>query len=478
MCIYTFMNTLQATSLRKRRRCSRRLAASMATAMQQQQQQHHHHHHLPEIGIRDQQARDAASGLSPTEECCFVAREVVLGLFESQSRDAPDPTGPALIRDWMRASPPGSFQVVQMVRDDNAGFHLEFNHYIDKVALRRADYQEQHRIKHITGVALPGAVAIEEFTYPENTVACAPWKEGSDAAYDAAACVATRGTYFQARLGLTSTVLHVHRGQIKVMLTPAENLSALVQFPALHALRGQSQLAFHGRAEHESMTVLPFTQYGLRVPAFNVTLGADDVLYVPPYWGHRVVVQADAFFTMHLGKRSAFLDARLASSKLLPKLLQYGALVGQPFFLAMWSLAVYFDEMLELSPLTRKGSKVDRAVFFRWGPGRVVRGHADDPLDPAAYGAEVTRNVREECAEMARTPKDLMLQDREQFMDELKTAARQARRLFERTTEVEALLMELMMDQMDLAVAEALSTAACTPFYHCYFAGYPGVVVN
>jgi len=427
---------------------------------------------IPSEPMSNETLAKLMAALRSVPECCFVADDLGELPVMTQASAAASATMPVLISDWPVTPPPSTVRIIVMQRTDIGAAHLEFNVHVDRLARREdADsYNDSERIRYVTGVLLPGTQALSDYAFAPFTLGCAPW-ETTVTGYQTGVCAMAASTYFQARVSNAASVLTVHDGRVRVMLTRDSALSSLYLFPVIHPLRGQSQLAFHKFAEHGAFTAYPFTR-GHRVPVHNVTLEAGQSLYLPPCWGHRIVALNNSVAAVAYAFEGALLKARGEAANLLPKLLTYGALHGQPFFVGMWALAVYVDALFGFKTAEeRMGTRAEALAFARWGAAaRVMRGHVDDPHAPAPYAKQVVANVRAECREMTTAPKDLMLHDRERFIEELREGADKVNALMLGVTDQVAL--DFKMNQAELAIAECLSVAAAADFFKCYFAGF------
>jgi hypothetical protein len=377
-------------------------------------------------------------------------------------------------------------------------FYFDCDTTTDRLQLRReiGEYDSAMRSKYLSRqIKVPS-----DFFDPNNitdhskflnrTVACTEWIRVNDSK-QGVACTFAVDTSLQTRYSNAYSEVCSTRGSFYVFLTPPDNITNLSMYPSIHPLRYQSVLLLDD-FDHEASAKIR----GNVIPAIPVVLKSwnekNRCLGIPPYWGVRILYgsglrEQDRSFELEYIEhtRSNFREAIITMSQKLPKMLQYGALENQPLWFGMWGLAVYIDNMFELEPkdrIDKAGQGFFRVVNQRWGlHNHFRRGYADDPLEPAPRAAEIEKDILDECNELVKTPKDLMLiaTDRERMMNELVDAAVDTRKYVYRVAAYRsAVAMEMLVDQAELAIAETLSPAGLRPYFKCYWGGMMGGLSN
>ena len=396
---------------------------------------------------------------------------------------------PAQIDDYPRPAPAKATAITVMSRADGEPFHLEFNADMDRTALNKPEYDHDGRVRYVTGVQRASATTLAGFKGAANTVGCGDGDVDAADAFVSALCAMSPFASFQWRFSYGHTVVQVHAGEAVVMLTRPARADALVLFPVVHPLKGQSQLSSKRFSSHQVFTSDPYDA-GHRVPANNVTLRDGDALYVPPLWGHRIVATHGVQSTvvrLDYSKTSRPLAALGDMLRALPKALRPGALRALPLWVSLWNLEMFMDELFGFRDRSdRRQSALREVVQWRW-LARVIRGcaspcgrltrkrrHVDDPRDEQAGKApvlELQAQVRRTCGEMAaRGDPSATLAERHLYVDDAVAAAAAANALLGGLQAPKAALNELRLDLLERAVADTIAIPALAPFFECAFA--------
>jgi len=399
---------------------------------------------------------------------------------------------PAVIEDYPRPAPGKATPVTVMSRGDGEPFHLEFNTEMDRAALNKPEYDHDGRVHYVTGMQKTSATTLARFKGAANTVGCGNGNVDSSDAFVVAVCAMSPFVSFQWRFSYGHTVILVHAGEAVVMVTRPERADSLVLFPALHPLKGQSQLSSKRFSGHQVFTSDPYDA-GHRIPANNITLHAGDALYIPPLWGHRLVAThavQNTVVQLDYAKASRPLTTLGEALQALPKALRPGALRQLPLWVSLWNLEMFMDELFGFRDRDdRHKAKLLEVVKWRW-LSRVIRGcasarlthaltangrHVDDPRDEQTGKApvlELQAQVRRVCGEMAARGGDpsVSLPDRHLYVDDAVAAAAAVNALLGALQAPEAALNELRLDLLERAVADTIAVPALAPFFECAFA--------
>ena len=386
-----------------------------------------------------------------SSECCYdwLQQETISGL---------NVTSGQFQKDIVDHAMESGFRLFR--RKDDLPFYASYDFTTDQFNLRREDkkYNASKRFELVAMQTFEASVipassinfnssrmfgSGESKAIAENLGTDASWVYGGG-----------RGVSFHSRYSIADVVIHVIKGSIGLVITPAENLTSLRPFPICHPLHDQSQKDFiRGKKGKDA------------VPAALIQrLVPGDRIGLAPLSSYRLIVLEDdtIWINSDTWSNSTILAAKRVGLESLPKYLKPNALTGQPLFFGMWSLAIYSDTLLGFGQnrthSRNTATELKQMVMDRWGRDSVHLGHADDFRDYGLEAVDVVESIEAECLEMKQTPKDLMLSERNDVEAALMDAALKTRMAFLHAAKsaTSVLFQLLVMEQMEGIISNVL----------------------
>jgi hypothetical protein len=212
---------------------------------------------------------------------------------------------------------------------------------------------------------------------------------------------ANKGASLQFRYAPAEVVVTPVKGSLAVLVVPLANLSDIKPYPIVHPLHAHSSL--------DLTKTNPYVKANISVQLFEVAPGQR--VRIPPMSPYRLIALEDKTVWVLSDVFSKAKEVLMAKHKAytgLPKYLQPNALVDQPLFFGMWTLAIYNDVLLGVNAKNSTErveqreslTHLTQLLVDRWGPWSPRLGHADDYRDYGMHAPEVIQNVVAECAEM------------------------------------------------------------------------------